>query len=64
MKTITITEQDVREALGPVTAYSPLGNALIFRLFINAKSISTNSFEKRIDALEKEIRKLLKGKKK
>ena len=29
MKTVTITEDDVRAALGPISGYSPLANDLI-----------------------------------
>ena len=33
MKTITVTEDDIRSALGPISGYSPLANELVRHLF-------------------------------
>jgi hypothetical protein len=60
MKTITVTERQVREALGPVTAYSPLGNQLIFSLF--RCSCPESPMEKRIRDLEHKVKALSKRK--
>lgn len=63
MRKILVTEDDVRDALGPVTAYSPLANALIRTLFGRTNK-SAAEFDARLTTLEKQIKKLSKGKKK
>ncbi len=58
MKKIMVTEEDVRAALGPRTAYSPLGNRLIRRLF--SKTEEKETIDNRLDMLERQVRLLIK----
>jgi hypothetical protein len=59
MKTIKVTEQDIRDALG-VSGYSPLANRLIFILFDGKREKS--HVEERLEALEKKIQFFVKRK--
>lgn len=61
-KKITVTEADIREALGPVTAYSPLGNDLVWKLF--GSRHKPTPFETRLANLEKRVERLSKRKSK
>ena len=54
MKTVTITEDDVRAALGPISGYSPLANDLIRQLFGFQREPS--KLEQRVAALEKRMK--------
>lgn len=61
--TVTVTEQDVREALGSPSGYSPLADRLIYNLF-GHQFEKTISLENRMSAMEKKIKALSKRKNK